>query len=305
MRTLIGMIFACMFMMLGGITLSASASDEASELSYIIEDGSKYYESSFAFGSGRTAIVTEDNPYTSRPCYAGINGYSFLDKYGNVIMCDYNEATNNITIPEQPKTAVRLFVHFRTENYRNGWTNSENVINLNNIELTKNEDDELPEEQEAEEIIENIGKEIQESKDKQTTIVVDFSGSMLDNQKEVVDLLGTLNELDSDNTKIIVFADTYEVITKQRLIDEDFNVGGGTYMLQALNEAINIGTEKMIIISDLETYDLYKDITLKQSKVLESVIIYDPDDSFGDDIVDKVFKVTWNDADICRIKIKD
>lgn len=57
-------------MALGGITLSASASDATPELTYIIEDGSKYYESSFAFGSGRTAIVAKDNPYTSKPCYA-------------------------------------------------------------------------------------------------------------------------------------------------------------------------------------------------------------------------------------------
>lgn len=292
----------------GTTTAFAAESDANSELPYVIKEGTVYYESSYKFGSGRHGTVDERNKYTTIPCYAGINGYSFLDENGNILESDYIESENDISIPEAPEGAVRLFKHFKSTSYRNGWVDAEQVF-LNEL-ITDNESEqepstevqqaeERPEEQNPEEIVESIKNQI-ENQNEKTTIVIDFSGSMSDNQSEVVSLLETLDF--NENTKIIVFAIRYKEISKEQLESRDFYVdSSGTYMIAALNKAIKLDTEHLIIISDLQTHE--RRIKLEKSDTLKSVVVYDPDDGDEDYIVDK-FKEVWDKAEVSRVKIK-
>lgn len=298
-----GVILALIFMICGATTAFAAETDINSELPYIIKEGTVYYESSYQFGSGRQGTVNEKNEYITIPCYAGINGYSFLDENGNVLKSDYIESENDIFIPEAPERAVKLFKHFKSTSYRNGWVDAGQVIPNETITTTSyeepEEEKEKPKEQNPEEIVEDIKNDIQKENQK-TTIVIDFSGSMSDNQSEVVRLLETI-EFD-ENTTIIVFADEYEVITKDQLASKDFDVGGGTHMIKALNKAISFGNEHLIIISDLDTHDTHS--SLEECETLKSVVIYDPDDNIEDSIVEDILKPTWDKATISRVRIK-
>lgn len=298
-----GMILTLIFMTCGATISFASEADVNSELPYVIKEGTVYYESSYQFGSGRYGTVNERNEYITIPCYAGINGYSFLDENGNILESDYIESENDISIPKAPKGAVRLFKHFKSTSYRNGWVDAGQVIPNKTITTISyeepEEEKEKPEEQNPEEIVEDIKNDIQKENQK-TTIVIDFSGSMSDNQCEVVELLETLDF--NENTTIIVFAKRHKVITKEQLASRDFYVNAdGTYMVAALNEAIALGTEHLIIISDLQTHE--ERIELEESNVLKSVVVYDPDDGSEDDIVED-FKEVWNKTTISRVKIK-
>lgn len=305
-KLFLGAILTLIFMICGATTAFAAESDINSELPYIIKEGTVYYETSYQFGSGRNGTVNEKNEYITIPCYAGINGYSFLDENGNVLKSDYIESENDISIPEAPEGAVRLFKHFKSTSYRNGWVDAGQVIL--NEDITSDEEEkelldepeqvkERPEEQKPEEIVEDIQSDIQKE-DKKTTISIDFSGSMSDNQREVVKLIETLDF--NENTTIIVFASRYEVITKEQLISRDFSVGNSTYMIEALNKAIELGTEHLIVISDLQT----STGELEKSETLKSVVIYDPDDNYEDAIVDEMLKPTWDKATISRVRIK-
>ena len=277
-RFLMLICFFVLFIAFGTITAAA----QETELPYIIKDGTTYYESSYDFGSGRNAVVNAENIYTTIPCYAGINGYSFLDEEGRVIDSEYQEESNDICVPEAPKGTVETFLHFKTLNYRNGWINSESVISKNTNaeeEINLNEDIAKPEE-----VVEEI--KTHTKKDKKTAIVIDYSGSMSEHQQKVVELLATLSF--DENTTIIVFGTTYQVITTTQLSNGEFDVGAGTHMYQALNKATSLEVEQLIIISDLCTYE---DVMLKPSEYLENVIIYDP---LGiDDIVVRELKETW------------
>ena len=113
-----------------------AAETRTPQLPYVIEDNAVYYESSWNFGSGRQGIVNKNNQYVTKPCYAGINGYSFLDKDGNIIISDYKESTNDIAVPEAPSEAVKLFYHFKSTYHRNGWVSSNKVKLLAKKETT-------------------------------------------------------------------------------------------------------------------------------------------------------------------------
>lgn len=299
-----GIVLALICIACGTTTAFAADSDINSELPYVIKEGTVYYETSYQFGSGRHGTVNERNEYITIPCYAGINGYSFLDENGNVLKSDYIESENDIFIPEAPKGAVRLFKHFKSTSYRNGWVDAGQV--LSNELITDKESEKEPsteeqqaEEQNPEEIVENIKDQI-ENQNEKTTIVIDFSGSMSDNQSEVVSLLETLDF--NENTKIIVFGREYKEISKEQLKSRDFYVdGSSTYMIAALNKTIKLGTEHLIIISDLQTHE--RRIELEKSDILKSVVVYDPDDGDEDYIVDK-FKEVWDKAEVSRVRIK-
>lgn len=286
-RFLMLVCFIVLFMTFG--TITASAQETNVDLPYIIKENATYYESSYNFGSGRNAVVNGENIYTTTPCYAGINGYSFLDEEGRVIDSKYQEESNDICVPEAPEGTVEIFLHFKTLNYRNGWVNSESVISKNTNteeEIKLNEDIAKPEE-----VVEEI--KTYTEKGKKTAIVIDYSGSMSEHQQKVVELLPTL--VFDENTTIIVFGTTYEVITSKQLSNRDFNVGTETHMYKALNKATSLEVEQLIIISDLCTYD---DVSLETSKDLENVIIYDPLGT--DNIVERELKETWKNAKIKR-----
>ena len=114
------------FIAIGGITANA-AENERAELPYVVEEGSVYFDSCENFGSGASRVVNKENEYVTVPCYAGINGYAYVDANGHTMEYKYDEATNNIEIPEAPQGAVMLFKHFRSENYRNGWVAADKV----------------------------------------------------------------------------------------------------------------------------------------------------------------------------------
>ena len=114
------------FIAIGGITANATENERA-ELPYVVEEGSVYFDSCENFGSGASRVVNKENEYVTVPCYAGINGYAYVDANGHTMEYKYDEATNNIEIPEAPQGAVMLFKHFRSENYRNGWVAADKV----------------------------------------------------------------------------------------------------------------------------------------------------------------------------------
>lgn len=137
------------FCIFGGIAVEAK---DYTTYDYItIEDGATYYESSEEFGSGRYAFVGSSNPYTPQPCIAYIDGYSFLDYKGNIITSYYSQSEKNIIIPDIPENCVKTFVHFKTDQYRNGWTDIGNV-NVNE-----------PISSSVEKLVEDIEDEVAES----------------------------------------------------------------------------------------------------------------------------------------------
>lgn len=295
-------VLCCILLLCSAITVSAATPEE--ELPYEITEGATYYESAWGFGSGRYDTVTAENPYTIVPCYAGRDGYAFLDASGHVIDSKYCPEVSDIMIPEPPAGTVELFVHFHTGNYRNGWTSSTNLSPRADAEQFPTDASEVgadtgvvPEEQTPEEIIGDISQELEESAST-TAIVIDYSGSMADNQREVVKLLGTL-PLDSC-AAIVVFAESYEFVTMEQLISEDFNVGASTHMYQALNAVTSCNVESLIIISDLATYG---DVALATCFTVKDVTIYDPDGS--DFLTIPAFKDAWPNANIERIQIAE
>lgn len=274
------------------VVVSAAETDS---LEYVIQKGSIYYESASAFGTGRRGVVCEDNPYTVNPCYAGINGYAYLDEKGRVLLSEYDESTTDIDIPPAPEGTFKLYKHFRTANYRNGWVDSNCVMKVpEKTEETLEFSEDTP--VEPEKVVDKISQDVK--KDMKTCIVIDYSGSMADNQREVVNLLGSIQF--NDNTTIIVFADTFEIVTHEELTNEDFYVGSATHMYQAINGALELGTEQLIIISDLQTYADEK--LMAPSDTIRKVTIYDPDeDEFDSYVLDELKEKL---GDLTRIIIK-
>lgn len=107
-------------------TLLATTVQTVQAARYTIPTGTRYYESSFGFGSGRQGRV--GNKYTLNPGKIRIPGYSYLDKNGEVIISDYKEEAEIIDIPDPPENARKLFLHFCTQKYRNGWIDSDDMI---------------------------------------------------------------------------------------------------------------------------------------------------------------------------------
>lgn len=288
----ISLASAMLCIVFGSSVVSAAETDS---LEYVIQKGSIYYESASAFGTGRRGVVCEDNPYTVNPCYAGINGYAYLDEKGRVLLSEYDESTTDIDIPPAPEGTFKLYKHFRTANYRNGWVDSNCVMKVpEKTEETLEFSEDTP--VEPEKVVDKISQDVK--KDMKTCIVIDYSGSMADNQREVVNLLGSIQF--NDNTTIIVFADTFEIVTHEELTNEDFYVGGATHMYQAINGALELGTEQLIIISDLQTYADEK--LMAASDTIRKVTIYDPDeDEFDSYVLDELKEKLGN---LTRIIIK-
>lgn len=259
---------------------------------YIIEEGTVYYASSENFGSGRYGIVSPENPYTTTPCYAGICGYSFLDASGNIISSDYQEDEIDIFIPEPPENTVQVEVHFRTF-FQNGWCDQKSVKpnphfvgktgenenpdeNIGGVESGETIVPELviqEEEKTPEIVVDEIMTEIEEELSK-PMIVIDYSGSMSDNQKQVVDLL---TQMDLKNSDIIVFAGYAISVTAEEFENRHFDVyPGATDLYEALNKATFLCNRKIILISDLG--DNCGTSLVWTDKEIE-LVIYDPDDN--------------------------
>lgn len=288
-RLFYGMLFAFGLMIFCSTTVSAAESEKG-EFPFVVEEDSIYYESSENFGSGKYGVVNEENPYTTKPCCAAINGYSFLDMNGNIITAKYVEEESNIAIPEKPEGTVSTLVHFRCEKSRNGWILQEKV----KTKRVVTPEDYAPPKQVVEQIDEIL------KKDSNTAIVIDYSSSMSDDQQKVVNLLSTLEF--NDETTIIVFANKFEIINLKQLASNDFYVGGGTDMFPALNHIKELNDIKqLILITDLETKTF--PTKLEENKMLESVKIYDPDDSESDESIMNEMILKFSNAKISRTEI--
>lgn len=279
-----------------------AASDETS-LPYEVKKGSLYYESSWGFGSGKYDVVESENQYTDVPCMVGINGYSFLDENGQVISSKFEEEEIDIEIPEMPAQATQLWVHFSGPVYRNGWTKYTNIMSAEGLKV---EDESEPEgknevvitieevisaiieeekaEQTPEEIVEQIEVIAQHFK---TAIVVDSSGSMDDNQKQVIRQLSKLDF--TDDTIIVVFGTEYQEVSYQDLINRNYYVSATTNIYGTLNYVAEQGVETIVLISDMmdnENKELFSNNSVK------GLVIYNPEDWFHQDVLD-VIKDKW------------
>ena len=315
-----------------GTTASSSAEETQPSIDdypFEIPEGTKYYRSSHGHGSGRWGIVSDGNIYTDSPCYAGCDGYSWEDEKGRVLKSDYQEGVPDIEIPAPPVGATRLMVHFHGVVFRNGWideayckrreANTEEI----NIPVRKPdhqnaavydpqtnpepEPEKAPgvfkteEEQGVEEVAKEIGDVVQSDEAGKTVLVIDFSGSMASNQREVLRLIETF-DLDSFES-IWVFADDAQCVTAQQLKERDFDVGSATYMYKSLNRVWdnNPDVENMILISDLQGYGRE---SLKENSKIKSVTIYDTEwnietwlDSADQEMLD-TFAIAWPEASI-------
>lgn len=260
------------FIMMCAVTANAKELS-VEEFPYIVTEGATYYESSWNFGSGRSAVVNNKNPYVTQPCYARRNGYSYLDENGRSLANNYIPEAVDIEIPPAPEGSKALLIHFETIYHRNGWVHNQYVIKR---EEKKIEESTVPKkvegtkiEQNPEEVVDSISEDI--SSNKKNAIIIDYSGTMDDSQKAVIKLL---DKLDFDeNTRIIVFAETFQTVTKKELKEHEFDVGEDTHMIRALNEALKLGVENITLITDLDTFD---DVELATSDKLKTVTIYNP-----------------------------
>ena len=271
---------------------------------YIIADGTVYYESSDAFGSGRYGVVGNGNMYTTDPCYAWLNGFSYLDEAGNILLSDFINARLNIEIPDAPEGAVALYVHFNSLSYRNGWiefvqehvllnpaVENEGTMGQSNEEDTEDQSPEIiinDGKMSPEEVVEEIVSSVEEEDASTTILLMDVSGSMTDNQEEVINLLGELN---LENAVPIVFASYAQKVSWEELREHDFWVDStSTDLYEGLSKAwyylASYGSfaaenNKIILISDLENNcpwpESYTDLRIE-------LVIYDPVDNGATDM---------------------
>lgn len=217
----------------------------AENLPYIVTEGATYYESSSNFGTGRTGIVDVSNPYITIPCYAGINGYSYLDEYGNILAHDYDELSNDITIPPPPKGAVKLLKHFKSCLYSNGWIDSEAI----SIHEPENE----PEKQNSQELADMI-----EKYEGMTVVIVDRSSSMDYFAEQATEEFRQL-DIDENTTKVYVFGRYFKEIQAKDIVANNSEVRQDErpydYLAEVVNDASKYNPKHLIILTDLGIYE--------------------------------------------------
>lgn len=279
-RLLFGVIFAIAFMAFSGLTAYASdiSADEV-ELPYVVADGTTYWESSWNFGTGRHGVVNEENPYTTTPCYAGINGYSYLNGNGNILVSDYIETENDIVIPSAPDGAVKLFVHFKSTSFRNGWVDADNVSLIKAEELPEETEPTFPttlepEKQNSEELAEMI-----QQYDGMTVVIVDRSSSMDDFADKATVEFRNLN-IDEQTTKVYVFGRYFKEIQAKEITNENRDVRQDEqrydYLAEVINDAGKYNPKHIIILTDLGVYEG----NLATQSNLETIDILVPSDNW-------------------------
>ncbi|MCL2383030.1 MAG: hypothetical protein FWC79_02485 [Oscillospiraceae bacterium] len=234
---------------LGGVTAYAAEPD-VEELPYLIADGTTYYETASGFGSGRRAIVNGMNPYTSDPAYVAINGFAFLCKNGNLLLHDYDESVISIYVPPAPEEAVRLFLHFRGQTFRNGWVDSLYVT----PRVTEVEEPEEPEVEEPVVIEEEATVEdfafITKEAEEPALMILDISPSMNRNNF-VMNTVEFWDSIDFTDRTIWVFNHQIREIQPEEVGRQRFS--GRTDVHGVLNRAVADETlETIILISDME-----------------------------------------------------
>lgn len=272
MRRRFFILIAFIIMMFCTNTANAAETRTPKQLPYVIEDNAVYYESSWNFGSGRQGIVNKNNQYVTKPCYAGINGYSFLDKEGNIIISDYKESTNDIAVPEAPSGAVKLFYHFKSTYHRNGWVSSNKVKFLTKKEITSKPDkseepedlkepDELEEPKEPEKPKKQNSKELADMINNYggiTVVIVDRSSSMDDFADKATKEFRKLH-IDSETTKVYVFGRYFKEIKAKDITNDNSDVRKNEktydYLADVINDAAKYKPDHIILLTDLGVYD--------------------------------------------------
>lgn len=115
MKIMKGIIFLFVCVLTLGGTECAAKAKVNSKLPYVVKWGTVYYETAFGFGSGRRATIKKDNRYITRPCYAAVNGYAYLNKKGKILKCKYIEKENDISHSESTKTCQETFCTFQKQ----------------------------------------------------------------------------------------------------------------------------------------------------------------------------------------------
>lgn len=261
-------LIAFIIMMFCKSIANAAETRTPKQLPYVIEDNAVYYESSWNFGSGRQGIVNKDNQYVTKPCYAGINGYSFLDKNGDIIISDYKESINDITVPEAPSGAVKLFYHFKSTYHRNGWVSSNKVKLLAKKETTskpeESKDSKNPEDREDQKV--PTEPEKQNSKeladminnyDGITVIIVDRSSSMDDFADKATKEFRKL-DINEEKTKVYVFGRYFKEIKAKDITNDNSDVRKNEkhydYLADVINDAAKYKPNHIIVLTDLGVY---------------------------------------------------
>ena len=209
MKHVLAKVICVVVMMLFCITNAHATETEESQFPYVISEGSSYHEISWGFGTGRTAEVSEENPFTEIPCYVQVDGYAALDSDGRVLEADYQPGKSYQLPDVFPENTSEVFVHVQGD-YRLGWTDMDNLIpseenaqqeqqkiSEGTGQIVVNQQEETPEE-----VVQKILDISIQDETANTILVIDFSGSMAPHQAEVVKKLEELS-LDTFDLSIL------------------------------------------------------------------------------------------------------
>lgn len=252
-----------------------------------VADGTVYYSSSWSGGSGNSNVVSAKNPYITEERTVIVNGYSFLDENGSVLASAYEPSSEGFEVPhEAPTGTVKTMVHIHSLTNRLGWVDKTEILS----EVAN--DEMLTPESFAERVdnLQDSGK---------TLIYVDKSGSMDNFVKEAT---SAFEKLDFSNTKVVVFAETSKVISKDD-INEEHNVGVLTDLYSALRFADEYlpGVENIVLITDL--CDTENNILKDMPSQLKNIQILCPTNFYPKDQIYKI-KESWTKANISVSIIK-
>lgn len=278
---LVGIVVA---IMVGkGMLAYASEIPTEEEFPYVVDYGATYWESSWNFGTGRHGIVNEANPYTTMPyCYAAVNGYAYLNEGGEILAHDYIESESDIAIPPAPEGAVKLFKHFKSTSFRNGWVDADNVslrrAKTPPKEAAKPTDPEEIERQDAEELAEMI-----QQYEGMTIVIVDRSSSMDDFAAQATKKFRSLS-IDEQSTKVYIFGRYFKEIQAKDIAKDNRDVRQNEqcydYLAEVINDAAKYSPKHIIILTDLGVYEG----TIASQPELETIDILVPSNNWYGEI---------------------
>lgn len=267
-----------------------------------ITEGTVYWETSENGGSGNFNSVYKDNPYITEDRGVIVNGYSYLDKEGNIIDSFYDSSlTDDIKLPKGPEGAEKVMLHVHSKTNRLGWVDGGNVLfdlvtpepsivkeqdSIKDLEPEIDDNKKTPEE-----FVDSINK-----KEGKTLVLVDKSQSMSD---FIDQSTSAFNSLDSTNITVMVFASGTVEVAPEDVNSYPAN-GSSTNIYGALNQAKDI-YENVVLISDLGHNEIFS--RLKKNDTVKTVEIMCPEE-VTDSISEKIEK-KWSNATIEITTITD
>lgn len=282
------LIFIVMIIFPMAFSLNANAEQISidNSIQYTLSNGSVYWETSSHFGSGVHGTVCKGNRYThvvSDGFPVWIDGYSVLDKNGNILKSYFDEKVHSFVIPDVAD-GQELMVHvwgMDEYGYRLGWV-SFSQVNFSNDKIG-NAVSEIPEENEEDWFKDSEEKTVEATVDvlirqmeedlsipRESYILADFSGSMISFQEDV------LMKLEGASGKRYVFAEDVEefVYGKDCLL---YDIGGATNIANVLNTICFNSDSHIYLLSDLND-NCGTEIELNEDFCGEITIVYYPVD---------------------------